>query len=551
MSGPGGIDERRRPPLRLEPTRELSPEQAPQSPPPLPPPTNVVEAERVRADDATQRDARVLALGAENETRARLGGSGVEPNGPRAVRGLSRADGPPADLEARVDALEAEGRRGAFATSPEAAADYARRFREVSPHLDDDTRRHLQRPMDEFAASAARTQDPGATAVARELAPALGSRGVEAFSHALLSGPDARAREASVAVLDRAARDNADPLVRRQAGNALLNDGPTLDAALRGEHPSVSRDRLVELAGSQPERVNQLLDRARDLDPSVEQDLLGRGLARTQLPEVGGVLGGVIDGVEGLAAPLVHPQQTVEGLGRLAGALLSDPLGTGRAIVDHAVESLRDDPARALTGALVGSVGGGTGHARRLANAGRVVSHVDDVARHADDVGRRADPVAAPGAARTAATGLGDLRPQEVQQIQQVVEEAQRRMDRVLQSVGEAPGALPVDLVVVGSAARGARRNADTELPFGKGPGTRSDIDYAVPDRAVREHVFTDAGLARQDQRFWNGLPGFDTRTVGGQLHEGMPPIDQPRVWFRAGQPPVYLAPGQPNPSIP
>ncbi|MFD1297472.1 RHS repeat-associated core domain-containing protein [Lysobacter gummosus] len=58
------------------------------------------------------------------------------------------------------------------------------------------------------------------------------------------------------------------------------------------------------------------------------------------------------------------------------------------------------------------------------------------------------------------ASGLGDLTVSEARQIQRVVNSAQRPLE------------------VVGSAAKGLRRNIGTELPFGKGPGTRSDIDY-------------------------------------------------------------------------
>jgi Pretoxin HINT domain len=36
------------------------------------------------------------------------------------------------------------------------------------------------------------------------------------------------------------------------------------------------------------------------------------------------------------------------------------------------------------------------------------------------------------------------------------------------------------DVDVVGSRSRGAGRNIDTDLPVGKGPGTRSDIDVKI-----------------------------------------------------------------------
>lgn len=61
------------------------------------------------------------------------------------------------------------------------------------------------------------------------------------------------------------------------------------------------------------------------------------------------------------------------------------------------------------------------------------------------------------------ASGLGDLTSGEVGQIQGVVDSAGRPLN------------------VVGSAARGARRGIGSDVPIGKGAGTRSDIDYVVP----------------------------------------------------------------------
>jgi hypothetical protein len=58
--------------------------------------------------------------------------------------------------------------------------------------------------------------------------------------------------------------------------------------------------------------------------------------------------------------------------------------------------------------------------------------------------------------------GFGDLTIAEVRQIQSVVNQAGRPLE------------------VVGSAARGTRRGIGTDLPIGKGPGTRSDIDFLV-----------------------------------------------------------------------
>src|SRR5215472_12535993 len=62
---------------------------------------------------------------------------------------------------------------------------------------------------------------------------------------------------------------------------------------------------------------------------------------------------------------------------------------------------------------------------------------------------------------------LGDLTPEEVAQIQSVVDRAWRPLN------------------VVGSAVRGTRRGVGTSLPIGKGPGTRSDIDYTTANSSI------------------------------------------------------------------
>lgn len=79
---------------------------------------------------------------------------------------------------------------------------------------------------------------------------------------------------------------------------------------------------------------------------------------------------------------------------------------------------------------------------------------------------------------------LGDLTRAEIRQIQGVVNEAGRPLE------------------VVGSAAKGTRRNVGTSLPIGKGPGTRSDIDYLVPPSSFDHYI----GLE-------NKLPGLDPKT--------------------------------------
>jgi RHS repeat-associated protein len=62
---------------------------------------------------------------------------------------------------------------------------------------------------------------------------------------------------------------------------------------------------------------------------------------------------------------------------------------------------------------------------------------------------------------------VGDLTPQEAVQIQAATDKAGR------------------PIYVGGSAAKGARRGVGTGLPIGKGPGTRSDIDYIIPHSSV------------------------------------------------------------------
>ncbi|MCW3052755.1 MAG: repeat-containing protein, partial [Chthonomonadales bacterium] len=59
--------------------------------------------------------------------------------------------------------------------------------------------------------------------------------------------------------------------------------------------------------------------------------------------------------------------------------------------------------------------------------------------------------------------GFGDLTPDEIEALQQIANDH------------NAP------IIISGSAGRGARRGIGTDLPIGKGPGTRSDLDIAIP----------------------------------------------------------------------
>jgi len=107
---------------------------------------------------------------------------------------------------------------------------------------------------------------------------------------------------------------------------------------------------------------------------------------------------------------------------------------------------------------------------------------------------------------------LGDLSEDEVRQIQEVVDDAGRPLE------------------VVGSAARGERRNPGTDLPFGKGEGTRSDIDYAIAPSSIE--YFNEVNAA-------NRLPDVDP-------HHGLPPSlhsphDGPSIRFSPGEDPQFI----------
>ena len=105
---------------------------------------------------------------------------------------------------------------------------------------------------------------------------------------------------------------------------------------------------------------------------------------------------------------------------------------------------------------------------------------------------------------------LGDLTKAEVNQIQGVVDRAGRPLE------------------VVGSAATGTRRGVGTNLPVGKGPGTRSDIDVLVPPSS-RGHF---EGLE-------NGLPSLDPKS--GIIPGTHNPHIGPAIRFEPGAAPRYV----------
>lgn len=127
---------------------------------------------------------------------------------------------------------------------------------------------------------------------------------------------------------------------------------------------------------------------------------------------------------------------------------------------------------------------------------GKIGSKIADAVRKAD----------VPGG------GLGDLTPVEVRQIQSVVDDAGRPLE------------------VVGSAASGTRRGVGSDLPIGKGPGTRSDIDVLVPPSSMQHFE----GLERR-------LPSLDPRS--GIIPGTHNPHIGPAVRFEPGVTP-RLIPG-------
>ena len=111
--------------------------------------------------------------------------------------------------------------------------------------------------------------------------------------------------------------------------------------------------------------------------------------------------------------------------------------------------------------------------------------------------------------------GLGDLTEEEIRQIQSVVDGAGRPLE------------------VVGSAAKGVRRGLGTGLPLGKGPGTRSDIDYLIPPGSIRHYQ----GLEPQ-------LPDFDPNT--GIIPGVHNPHLGPAIRFEPAVPPRMIPEAKP-----
>ena len=127
----------------------------------------------------------------------------------------------------------------------------------------------------------------------------------------------------------------------------------------------------------------------------------------------------------------------------LAGALKAGAAaGAVESVANDLVHERNVDVTKAVVHAAVGAATAGVLH-----GAGTKLAAL-----------RSARSSAAEGA-----SGLGDLTGAEVRSIQGTVNQAGRSLD------------------VVGSTARGERRFPGSDLPIGKGAGTRSDIDYLVP----------------------------------------------------------------------
>ena len=108
------------------------------------------------------------------------------------------------------------------------------------------------------------------------------------------------------------------------------------------------------------------------------------------------------------------------------------------------------------------------------------------------------------------ASGFGDLTTKEVSSIQQTVDQAGRPLE------------------VVGSAASGTRRGVGSDLPIGKGAGTKSDIDYlsvpsSLPNFMDIQHL----------------LPGIDPKT--GITPGAINPYQGPGIRFEPGASPQTI----------
>jgi hypothetical protein len=101
------------------------------------------------------------------------------------------------------------------------------------------------------------------------------------------------------------------------------------------------------------------------------------------------------------------------------------------------------------------------------------------------------------------------------------------------------------EVFVVGSAAKGVRRNKGSQAPLGKGENSRSDIDYMLPTLTTEEEQRAREFLRNVDPAVFSLFPDMDKKH-GFILS---PPITTTlRLMFSPKRPPIYLERGSPNP---
>ncbi|MBN8861713.1 MAG: RHS repeat-associated core domain-containing protein, partial [Sphingobacteriales bacterium] len=179
--------------------------------------------------------------------------------------------------------------------------------------------------------------------------------------------------------------------------------------------------------------------------------------------------------VTGLANAVAHPINTLKGIGN---AILH-PIDTVQNVIEGVKNDFKADPTIA-SGKILGDV-------LQVAIGGEIVKGVSK---------------------SSTVSGLGDLTKAEIKTIQNVVNEAER----------------PIE--VVGSAANGARRGVGSDLPIGKGAGTKSDIDYIAPPSSIPN--FNQSKLPSIDPK--TGIvPGYGN------------PFQGPVIRFEPGTKPIFI----------
>jgi len=179
--------------------------------------------------------------------------------------------------------------------------------------------------------------------------------------------------------------------------------------------------------------------------------------------------------VTGLANAVAHPINTLKGIGN---AILH-PIETVQNVIEGVKNDFKADPTIA-SGKILGDV-------LQVAIGGEIVKGVSK---------------------SSTVSGLGDLTKAEIKTIQNVVNEAER----------------PIE--VVGSAANGARRGVGSDLPIGKGAGTKSDIDYIAPPSSIPN--FNQSKLPSIDPK--TGIvPGYGN------------PFQGPVIRFEPGTKPIFI----------